>query len=320
MYKTTALTIDRKLQKYLDNELPDYPNRGLLKRLIVEKVIEELNDRIRKGIIPEKRPEEDIIDRFKDYVRGIKVSLYNFFIEEDIQQKIRSYNGRIIILIGAGFSSEAGVPLRRHINKFKFEEIRKDPEKIMNFKETFAYDFMNKVRVTEAHDIVAEMFHNKVIIEIVSLNWDNLLERAYRQKGFGDIRKINREDQQPSDDDGDGFYHYLWKFHGDVEDLDYEWILPKMKERVFESFLNYIPVLSKHPLIFLIIGYSEPDNEIKEKVIKPLEFSPKIDTYRIGMDLRLFQLCRKQNKYYIVAPAEWIVPILFEEVKKTVKY
>jgi len=56
---------------------------------------------------------------------------------------------------------------------------------------------------------------------------------------------------------------------------------------------------------------------LKEEVIRPLESSKYIHTFRVGMDLRLFN---QYPKNYIVAPAEWIVPVLFEEARKLILY
>lgn len=316
MYEPIAESLAPELLKLLERVLQEYPDKELLRDIIVTKVVEELNEEARRGQLPKMPPEWEIKRRFEDYVVSISTSLFRSLRRERVQDLIKSY-GRVIVLIGAGFSSDAGVPLARFLNKIDFEEVSKDELKSEEFKKIFKQDMVERevVKVTKAHEIVAEMFHHKVIIEIICLNWDDLIEKAYRRMYSRKIRKINREEQQPSDDDGDGFYHYLWKFHGDVEDLDYEWIYPGMRGRVFRAFHQYVPELQKHALVFLIIGYSEQEDEIKERVIRPLESSKYIHTFRIGMDLRLF------NQYlnnYIVAPAEWIVPVLFEEARKLI--
>ncbi|RSN71245.1 hypothetical protein [Candidatus Methanodesulfokora washburnensis] len=314
MYEPIAESLAPELLKLLERVLQEYPDKKLLRDIIVTKVVEELNEEARRGQLPPMPPEWEIKRRFEDYVVSISTSLFRSLRRERVQDLIKSY-GRVIVLIGAGFSSDAGIPLARFLNKIDFKEALKDKLKSEEFKKIFKQDMVERevVKVTKAHEIVAEMFHHKVIIEIICLNWDDLIEKAYQHMYSRKIRKINREEQQPSDDDGDGFYHYLWKFHGDVEDLDYEWIYPGMGGRVFRAFHQYVPELQKHALVFLIIGYSEQEEEIKEEVIRPLESSKYIHTFRIGMDLRLFN---QYPKNYIVAPAEWIVPVLFEEARK----
>lgn len=316
MFESIAEELIPELSKFVERRLPHYPNKELLRDLIIVKVVEELNMETKKGLVSELPPEEDIERRFRNYVLAIGRSLFNFLRKERVQDLIKSYN--VTVLVGAGFSSDAGIPLTRFLNKFDFEKISVNEEEARKFKEIFKQDFIGRkiIKITKAHEIVAEMFHHKVVVEIICLNWDDLIEKAYQHMNFGKIRKINREEQQPRDDDGDGFYHYLWKFHGDIEDQDYEWIYPGMNGRVFRRFHEYVSELQKHALVFLIIGYSEQENEVKEKVIIPLESSQYIHTFRIGMDLRLFD---KYRKNYIVAPAEWIVPILFEEARKLIK-
>lgn len=312
MYEGEAEEISGSLLDELKRAIPYYPNKELLHDLILAKVVEDLNREIQSGKIPSLPPKDEIERRYKDYLFNIRICLFKLLREQRIQDLVKSH--RVILLVGAGLSSEAGIPLTKFLSKFDFKKIKEDKKMQQEFKMKFKSEFLEReiIKHTDAHNIVAEMFHRKVVIEIICLNWDDLIERAYESK-FGKIRKINREEQQPFDDDNDGFYHYLWKLHGDIRDLDYDWIYPGMKGRVFQSLQKYILELKSHVLIFLIVGYSEQDEEIKEKIIEPLESSLYIYTYRIGMDLELFD---KYPEKYIVIPAEWGLPMVFEEVKR----
>jgi len=64
----------------------------------------------------------------------------------------------------------------------------------MNFKNLFK-KLSEKARITEATKIIATKFKEKIILEILSLNWDNTIEKAYGDS----IPKINREEQRPID-------------------------------------------------------------------------------------------------------------------------
>jgi hypothetical protein len=251
------------------------------------------------------------------YLERIYKQLFKYLIEDKIKSRVKE--SLILLIIGAGFSVAAGAPLTRHLDSLLmnlevkgFEELVKSA-KDKEFKNRFIRSIESNpevFKVTVAHKKVADAFICKKIIEIISLNWDNIIEN---ESGKKELRKINREGQTPIDEDGDGFLHYLWKLNGDVEDVDYDWIFPDMQERIFKSFLEYTQNLKKNVLLLLIIGYSERDEKgvagnsrLCKEVIEPL--SKVLKTYRIGMDLSLL------DKYddYIVAPAEVFVPFILD--------
>jgi len=308
-----------KLVKILAQYLPDYPEKERLTDLIGIKLVDDLNKKLAIGAGPENQPSDDLIYEFGKYVHRISVSLYGFFRRDRAQDLPKFY--RTILLVGAGFSVQSGVPLLRHLEALRdvlqvksFQEIHDNKDLDQKFKKMFKEDILGReiVKTTKAHEIAAKMFHRKVIIEIISLNWDDLLEKAYSK--YGEIPKINREDNNATDYDSDGFNHYLWKLHGDSEDPEYEWIYPEMKERVFSSFSSYMPKLMEHPHIFLVVGYSEIEDDVKKKIISLFEKAWSKYTFRIGLDLGLFD---KYRQNYIVAPAEWLLPLFFEGIKES---
>jgi hypothetical protein len=291
--------------------------------IILRQVIYEAEEELKRGIlIPNKK--RYLYKKCKEYIDAIKHQLARFMIHESIYAQIRGY--RIFMIIGAGFSTEGGVPLAKHLGRMLECKNQKEfKNQFLNFLQT------GDVRITDAHFMVArEFFSERKIIEIICLNWDNFIEDAFRkmceeQRISKDIannmiknRKINREEQQAFDDDNDGFYHYIWKFCGDVEDLDYRWILPGEEERIFSSFIKYFEKFKENSsVIMLIVGYSERYQEkigqskICREIIKPLEDKYKWKTFRVGLDLELFHNYRDN---YIVAPANWFIPLLFERI------
>jgi len=117
------------------------------------------------------------------------------------------------------------------------------------------------------------MFHAGRISHIVSFNWDDLTERAYVE-GFGvRIPKITRDGvtvDRPN----------LWKLHGDVEDLNDQWIFPYEVGKVFDTLIkSFEEVLGgeEPPEYGLIVGYSEWEPEVKLRLINWLErYVPKV--------------------------------------------
>ncbi len=309
IYLTESERIFPQLCEKLRSEFPDYPDHRTLANLIRLKVVEDCKKSIEKGIQPSRRHEDEIRRKFEDYIYLVVQAKCRLLDKDCVPEKIS--DNHAILLIGTGFSENSALSLtdsldsvRVHLKAKSFEEVseKKDEE----FKRLFMKEILGKkIRQTEAHTVIAEMFHAEVITEIISLNWDNLIEKAHDK--FGVIRKINDETIVPTFYK-DGYYHYLWKFSGDVDKFEDKWIYPGMKERVFQSFLEYIPSLMDHMYVFLLIGYSEREGDIKDKIIRPWQDSWPDLVYSIGMDLSQVD----NSKNYMVAPANWIMPLLFK--------
>lgn len=184
-----------------------------------------------------------------------------------------------VCIIGAGFSydgiltkKELGPMVCSALDKIGIEEprelydneeekcwslIRQDPQE---FQRLFSHH-CHYSTPSEQHYAIAKLFHEGCIKQIVSLNWDNHIERAFKELYDEDINKITENGIQ-----SDGA---LWKLHGDVDNPTKPWILPFDKGRVFESLIESLRGAPTHFLI--IIGYRESEMEVKKKLIEPME-------------------------------------------------
>lgn len=218
--------------------------------------------------------------------------------------EIRSYGA--VAILGAGISLGQGFPLTSHLKMLLWNALDSDenalkelsaefgqklsPAKILIgddlyktdlalnklassqvARRTFQYSFkkLNDEQITKPsipHDIISELLHRRIIKMVISLNWDTLLETAYHQHYGGTIH--------PGDD-------WLKKPHGDAANPDLKWILPNEASYLPDDMVQDISELAKdYPRILLIIGYSERDEEIVSKIIKPLSNQWKV--IRIG--------------------------------------
>jgi hypothetical protein len=300
--------------------LPGYPNLHLLAEDVVERIISEIENGKLKPI---GEMEEFILVQGQEYIMRIATRL--FLKRRKLKEAIQLAPLKLILIIGAGFSFEAGMPLTSHLIfilksmsfavkdykdiKEAFKKISQDESKDKEFKERFI-SYLKEglqsgdIKITEAHEVVIKKFRDEKILEILCLNWDNLLELCYKKLMGKDIFKINREDIFVSENT---FLHYLWKFHGDVEDPEYKWIYPGANGRVFSSFIKYLQFLikqQKYTLCGLIVGYSELDEQV-HNIIDIIQ--QNFELFRIGMDMRLFN----EHENYILAPARWILPQIF---------
>jgi hypothetical protein len=289
-----------KLVRYCKKRLKGYPNPDYLAKIITNRVLEQFENQEIEG--------ETILRlTYEGQIYVDKIAARVQLIEK---AKAIASAYHLLVIVGAGFSFEAELPLSEHleillkqIGAKDFGELEADINKENSFKKLFK-NLSDQAKITEGVKVIINKFKNMKIYEIISLNWDNIIERAYGNK----IPKICREEQTPVDNDNDGVFHYLWKFHGDVEDLEYKWIYPSKnsKGRVFKSFLSYIDnLITSHPICVMIIGYSEHDDNIRENVIEIL--NKRLYVLRIGFDFNLL------SKYddYIFAPSEWAILNIF---------
>ena len=219
---------------------------------------------------------------------------------------IKAYSS--IFLIGAGFSYISDMPLANILNDVlnfcgvsDLSELRGDSSKFLNFKKQFK-TLCDRKSPSNGHKLIITNFP-KHIYEIIYLNWDDLLEKA--AKVIGVLINKQNEDKPISSE------RYLWKFHGDVENIKNDnikgqggWVLPDEDGFVFDSFQEYVDRtrLKEELFTFVIIGYNEGEELIHKQIISLLEKDPPRPTYRIGLDLKNLH---KDN--YIVGPAEFTI-------------
>ena len=225
----------------------------------------------------------------------------------DVKDKIRSYG--CVLIVGAGVSYASNAPLAaRLVNLLNFckatnfMDLSNDSNKCLCFKHHFKV-LDEKFELNKSHMAIAKSFP-KYTREIISLNWDSLLERAlrsYKRK----FNKINCEEDTPT-------INNLWKLHGDVENITEDnlpghggWVFPENGGYVFKSFVSFLKAsfLSKEPYLILIAGYSRGEINIEKKIIEPI-----YDNYRrelIEISMKPEQL---KNESIIVGPSDYVLP------------
>ena len=188
----------------------------------------------------------------------------------DLCRSILASNGSIFI-IGAGFSYDSYAPLLREMEGIAcctlFDLQVTNPREVYRTSEREAWElisggwqiFQNHVAFTllpkepsEQHLILAELFHVGYVVHIVSLNWDDLLEKAYRKLYNEDIPSVTAEGKTST--------HALWKLHGDIANPGERWVLPFEEGRVF-SALQQIALQVTIPTI--VIGYREQERAMR---------------------------------------------------------
>ena len=225
---------------------------------------------------------------------------------EDAKACIKSYSS--FFLVGAGISFESGVPLTHVLQRLLrfcgaecYEDLRKDGSKQERFQLEFKR-ICDEKEIGLSHRLIAVNFPRH-ILEVICLNWDNLLERAFRKLAVA-FHKINKDRATKAE-------RYLWKFHGDVEDVyvDSEkgkggWVFPDEEGYVFDCFVEYIDKtgLKDRIFTFVVAGYSEKDKEICDRIIEYFEEKPPRPTFRIGLDLS-----RLHEDNYIVGPSDFVL-------------
>lgn len=205
---------------------------------------------------------------------------------------LRVHNG--VLILGAGASLKAGMPLyaqfpmimwrvidenpeikddfREHRNisardiignktdkiMEAFQYISKYPNAIKSFKIHFQ-SIANKHKQTpsEVHNNICKLIHEGIIRLVISLNWDDLLETAWTNLYGTDIN---------------GELIQLIKPHGDVKDLESKWTFPHEPGYVsIENKQIINDILQDDIYTFVVLGYSENDQTIVDEIINPKE-------------------------------------------------
>jgi len=150
-----------------------------------------------------------------------------------------------------------------------FARIAADRDARRTFQQSFA--ILNREREaipSTAHIALARLLHAGRVLRVVSLNWDTLLETAFiRRYGIG----INAQGIR------------LWKPHGDCLLPDDEWLLPHEPGFVPEVVVEDLAALAaERPRALLIVVYSERDDIVVERLIRPLAKQWRV--FRISPD------------------------------------
>jgi len=222
------------------------------------------------------------------------------------RENIKAFSS--VFLVGAGFSYNSDMPLSNRLKAIldfcraaDWDELRKDSKRFLEFKRQFK-EICERKSPSNGHRLVIANFP-QYIYEIICLNWDDLFEKAAKSINVP-INKQNEDKPAMSE-------RYLWKFHGDVENIKEDnikgqggWVLPDEDGYVFDSFQQYLVQtrLKEKLFSFIIVGYNEDEEVIYNQIVSLLEKDPPRPTYRIGLDLK-----NLHKKNYIVGTAEFIL-------------
>jgi len=204
-----------------------------------------------------------------------------------------------IVILGAGVSFDAGMPLYKQlapviwqiIDQYKeiklqlnsnmtisakelvgednpnllkaFALIKENQSASLKFKNLFlAINNSHNLKVSKTHENICKLIHEGYIELVISLNWDDLIESSWTRL-YGTQMNMDK--------------YNLMKPHGDVRNISDNWVFPHELGKISEQELNYINQLSTlKPYTLIIIGYSEQDEAIIKKIIKPSEKKWKV--------------------------------------------
>ncbi|HEY5915553.1 MAG TPA: hypothetical protein VJA21_33635 [Verrucomicrobiae bacterium] len=211
-----------------------------------------------------------------------------------------------VVVMGAGVSFAAGMPLAGHLSPLVWHaldsspnalrtlcadlgvavenaktvigddsvkinralgHIKKDETALRCFKRSFCELNNSRAAIpSAAHSALARLVHTRKVVEVVSFNWDTLLECGFRRQFGFDIN-------------GQGTI--LWKPHGDCNAPDEEWVLPNEDGRIPVILLDHVTNLANiRPRVLVIIGYSEEDEAVVRRLIGPLANCWRV--FRVG--------------------------------------
>jgi len=122
---------------------------------------------------------------------------------------------------------------------------------------------------SEAHRDLVELFYNGKIQVLICLNWDILIEKAYRERYNGDVPKVIKS--EPIKVNGP----FMWKPHGCVSNNKIPWILSYEKKDLFSINdrvrTQMVKSCNKTPYVFVTIGYSGKEDAINGLLNDPSE-------------------------------------------------
>jgi hypothetical protein len=211
-----------------------------------------------------------------------------------------------VVVIGAGLSFQAGMPLAGHLAPLIWHALDLHPvikqltcdtlgvlpgtakdvigldwKKVLvafsciaganDARRTFQCSFarLDQERAlieSPAHTALARLIHCGRALYAISLNWDTLLESAFRREYGIDLNSETAK---------------LWKPHGDCTRPEEDWILPHEPGSVSDEIVERMTALARdRPRVLLIVGYSERDDVVVERLIRPLQSHWRV--FRIG--------------------------------------
>jgi hypothetical protein len=175
--------------------------------------------------------------------------------------------------------------------KEAFQSIAEDRNARLAFQEAFANLDKDRSRhPSRPHDSLVRLIHSGFIQLTISLNWDTLLESAWKQL-YG--TSINQQAAR------------LYKPHGDAQDPQGVWVFPGEPGYISEEIIKRVSALTEErPRTLMVIGYSEQDEIIVNDLIKPL--SDRWRVIRIGPSA--------VGEGGIPLPAETALPILADHL------
>ena len=171
-----------------------------------------------------------------------------------------------------------------------FSQIAADPGTRRTFQATFAQlDRERSLVPSPAHTALARLVHCGRVLHVVSLNWDTQLEAAFRALYGIDINAQGIRLSKP---------------HGDCRHTEESWILPHESGSIPDELADRMTTLAtERPRTLLIIGYSERDDLIVERLIRPL-----VDRWRV------FRISPTATGEGAILPAQKALDILADEL------
>jgi len=202
----------------------------------------------------------------------------------DLARTVVTLKQPLILIVGAGFSYDA-MPITSELQPLLLsllrqvdilsptEMISENDEQVWKiakehqdrFKQMFA-GWSAKMSPAPQHRIAARMLHDGQVTHLISLNWDDLIERAYFDQFGEKIPKVTEDGISPAEPS-------LWKLHGDVDTISSYWIFPYERGRVFGSLMESLKArtVNRRPQYALIVGYSEWEEEVRQRLIQWLQ-------------------------------------------------
>ena len=162
------------------------------------------------------------------------------------------------------------------------------------FQRTFvALDESRRSAYSAAHDALARLIHSGHIEFVVALNWDTLLETAYVARYGTDLNRVTER---------------LTKPHGDASYPESDWVLPHEHGRVPDELISKVRTFADvRPRVLLVVGYSERDEEVVERLIDPVAARWRV--YRIAPSAVGEGAIRSTASVALCALADQLAPI-----------
>ncbi|MCL2671357.1 MAG: hypothetical protein FWF10_04900 [Clostridiales bacterium] len=160
-------------------------------------------------------------------------------------------------------SAKSQMPENPATLKTFFAFLESDSMALQEFKRIFGeVNNRHSQALSHVHLCISKLIHSGLIKLVISLNWDDLLETAW-EKLYG--TDINSNEIQ------------LIKPHGSVRKSYENWTFPNGDGKITNSELEIIKEAQDNtPTTVVIVGYSESDRVIVEKVISPCDSRYKV--------------------------------------------